>query len=70
MNRYTLLIAAVAIFFVAIVYFSFRILKSSNRPDWERVQRRRIQGPFVPLSTEQIAEDEARIPAARAKRTS
>jgi hypothetical protein len=31
-----------------------------NSPDGERLARRANQGPFVPLSREDIAEDEAR----------
>ena len=36
-------------------YFSF-----FNSAEGERYQRRRMQGPFVPLSQEDIAEDERR----------
>jgi hypothetical protein len=52
------------------LYISFRLLKLFNSPDGERYRKRRMQGPFVPLSAEEIAEDEARLAAIRTKRNS
>ncbi len=49
----------------AVLYLGYRFIKMFNSPDGERLSRRSAQGPFVPLSREDIAEDEARILAAR-----
>lgn len=49
----------------AALYLGYRFIKMFNSPDGERLRRTRAQGPFVPLSREDIAEDEARIHAAR-----
>lgn len=44
----------------AVLYLGYRFIKMFNSPDGERLARRATQGPFVPLSREDIAEDEAR----------
>ena len=41
-------------------YAAFRWWKVFNSPDGERHRKRRVQGPFVPLSSDEIASDEAR----------
>ena len=41
-------------------YVVFKWFKIFNSPDGERYMKRRMQGPFVPLSPEENAEDEAR----------
>ncbi|HJW55729.1 MAG TPA: hypothetical protein VJ577_10690 [Burkholderiaceae bacterium] len=40
------------------LYLSFKAYGGENG---ERYRKRRMQGPFVPLSAEDIAEDDARI---------
>ena len=45
---------------VLIAYAAFRLWKALNSPDGERYLKRRMQGPFVPLTSEEIADDEAR----------
>ena len=40
-----------------VVYKWFRIF---NSPDGERYMKRRAQGPFVPLSVDEVAADDAR----------
>jgi hypothetical protein len=70
MDRYTLFVSVLALCFVVVPYLAFRLLKLFNSADGERYRKRRMQGPFVPLSAEEIAEDEARIAAAGSKRTS
>lgn len=67
MDRYALFLSVVTLCFVAVIYLAFRLLKLFNSPDGERYRKRRMQGPFVPLSVEEIAEDEARIAALRTK---
>lgn len=49
----------------AVLYLAYRFIKMFNSPDGERLARRNLQGPFVPLSREDIADDEARQQAAR-----
>ena len=44
----------------AVLYLGYRFIKMFNSPDGERYAKRRMQGPFVPLSEEEIASDEAR----------
>lgn len=44
---------------VVIAYAVYRLWKAFNSPDGERYLKRRMQGPFVPLSKEEIARDEA-----------
>lgn len=48
---------------VAIIAFAaYRLWKAFNSPDGERYLKRRMQGPFVPLTKREIADDEARKP--------
>ena len=46
--------------FIATIYGYVKLLRIRNSPDGERLLRQRAQGPFVPLSREDIAEDEQR----------
>lgn len=64
MNKHTLILFAVFAI-VAGVFVALKLLKYYNSPDGERHGKRRMQGPFVPLSAEEIAEDDARIAAAK-----
>lgn len=43
-----------------IAFAAFKLWKALNSPNGERYLKRRMQGPFVPLSAEEIASDEAR----------
>jgi hypothetical protein len=47
---------------VIIAYAAYRLWKAFNSPDGERYLKRRVQGPFVPLTKKDIASDEARKP--------
>ncbi len=67
MDEYTLFLSTVALCVGVALYFAFRLLTLFNSADGERYRKRRMQGPFVPLSAEEIAEDEARIAAPRRK---
>ncbi|WP_426109650.1 hypothetical protein [Massilia sp. PWRC2] len=49
----------------AVLYLAYRFIKMFNSPDGERLARRTVQGPFVPLSRDDIADDEARQQPAR-----
>ena len=43
-----------------IAFAAYRLWKAFNSPDGERYLKRRIQGPFVPLTKAEIADDKAR----------
>ena len=61
MNKFQLIAlscVAVIVAIIAIRLMAFRVL---NSPDGERYQKMRMQGPFVPLSAEEIADDQKRI---------
>jgi hypothetical protein len=45
---------------VLIAYAAFRLWKAFNSPDGERYLKRRMQGPFVPLTPQERASDEMR----------
>lgn len=47
---------------IVIAYAAFRWWKVFNSPDGERYLKRRMQGPFVPVTPEEIASDGARKP--------
>ena len=47
---------------VIIAYAAYRLWKAFNSPDGERYLKRRMQGPFVPLTKQEISNDEARKP--------
>jgi hypothetical protein len=47
---------------VFIAYVAFRLWKAFNSPNGERYLKRRMQGPFVPLTPDETASDEARKP--------
>ncbi len=53
MDKYTLFVSVVALCFVAMIFFVFRLFKLFNSTDGERYRKRRMQGPFVPLSVEE-----------------
>ena len=65
MNEYTLLFVVVPLAIAAAIYMAFKLFMASNSGDLERYRKRSMQGPFVPLSAEDIAQDEARIAAAK-----
>ena len=47
---------------VFIAYVAFRLRKAFNSPDGERYLKRRMQGPFVPLTPEAQDRDKGREP--------
>jgi hypothetical protein len=47
---------------VIIAYAAYRLWKAFDSPDGERYLKRRMQGPFVPLTRKELANDEARKP--------
>lgn len=46
--------------FVLIAYAAFRLWKAFDSPDGERYLKRRMQGPFVPLTSEEESDDKVR----------
>ena len=60
MESHTLFASVAALCIGAMLYLAYRLLKLYNSPDGERYRKRRMQGPFVPLSAEEIAEDDRR----------
>jgi hypothetical protein len=57
-NTITLLFAVVCVpLFIYIIYLRIKVF---NSDDGERYMKRRMQGPFVPLSEDDLARDEAR----------
>ncbi|MBK6595315.1 MAG: hypothetical protein IPG23_22775 [Burkholderiales bacterium] len=59
MQSWILLLLMVVVPAVALIGM-VKLMRALNAPDWERNRRIRMQGPFVPLSAEDIAEDERR----------
>jgi hypothetical protein len=47
---------------VVIVYAAFRLWKAFNSADGERYLKRRMQGPFVPLTPAEKADDQVHKP--------
>lgn len=45
---------------VFIAYVLLKLWKAFNSPDGERYLKRRMQGPFVPLTPEEQAREKAR----------
>lgn len=64
MDKAMVILVLVAFASVGALYLYVKLF---NSPDGERYRKRRMQGSFVPLSAEEIAEDEARIAAAKSK---
>jgi hypothetical protein len=64
MSKLMVVLALIALAGVGALYLAFKVF---NSPDGERYRKRRMQGSFVPLSAEEIAEDEARIAADKSK---
>ncbi len=64
MSKLMVVLALVALASGGVLYLYVKLF---NSPDGERYRKRRMQGSFVPLSAEEIAEDEARIAAAKSK---
>ena len=56
-----ILLLSVAVVPVIAIVGMVKLVRAFNSPDGERYRRMRMQGPFVPLSAEDIAEDERRI---------
>ncbi len=60
LNLYLLFGFVIFVFAVALVGVVLTARRYASR-DGERLRKKQMQGPFVPLSAEDIAEDEQRI---------
>ena len=67
METNTLIQVLVALCLIAAPLVAYRLYKLYNSPDGERYRKRSMQGPFVPLDAEEIAQDAARKAAANSK---
>ena len=65
MGKVMVILALVALASIGTLYLAYKLF---NSPDGERYRKRSMHGSFVPLSAEEIAEDEARTTAAKLKR--
>lgn len=57
MNKISLLTIFFIVFIPLAALLAYKWWKIFNSPDGERYLKRRMQGPFVPLRQEEIAED-------------
>lgn len=60
MDKNTILLLFFGVCGPIAVYLAYQWWKMLDSPDGERWLKRRMQGPFVPLSTDELAEDDAR----------
>jgi hypothetical protein len=59
MNKDTLIFVLVLLA-ILVVYLAYQLFKYYNSPEGERHARMRMQGAFVPLSKEELDQDQAR----------
>lgn len=62
MDARTITLLVVALCLPLAGYLAFKWFRIFNSADGERYMKRRMQGPFVPLSPEENAQDETRKP--------
>lgn len=60
MDKVSITVAIAVICVPLIIYVNYLSLKVFNGADGERYMKRRMQGPWVPVGADDIAEDEAR----------
>jgi hypothetical protein len=60
MGKASILLLVAVVCVPMIIYLNYLRIRMFNSPDGERYMKWRMQSPLVPLSTEEIAEDEAR----------
>ena len=63
--HFVLGILAVFLILAAFLLVLVKVFSVFNSPDGERYRKMRMQGPFVPLSAEEIAADDRRIKSRR-----
>lgn len=58
-NRSMILLLLVVVLVPLMAFLAWKWVQIFNSPDGERYLKRRLQGPFVPLSEKDNADDEA-----------
>lgn len=61
MDKISLLTIFFIVFIPLAAWLAYKWWNIFNSPDGERYLKRRMQGPFVPLGQEEIADDLARV---------
>ncbi|MBC7617934.1 MAG: hypothetical protein H7293_02900 [Candidatus Saccharibacteria bacterium] len=67
METNTLVSVLMAFCAIAAPIVAYLLYKLYNSPDGERYRKRSMQGPFVPLDAEEIAQDAARKATPKSK---
>jgi hypothetical protein len=60
MNKMSITLLMMVVLVPLAAFIAWKWFKIFNSPDGERFMKRRVQGPYVPLSTQENAADEAR----------
>lgn len=60
MDKNTILLVFLGLFVPIAGYLAYQWWKRLNSPDGERWIKRRMQGPFLPLSADELAQDDPR----------
>lgn len=60
MDKRSMILLMVVVLVPLMAFLAWKWIRIFNSPDGERYLKRRLQGPFTPLSEKDNAEDEAR----------
>lgn len=60
MDKRSIIVLVAVVWVPLMAFVAWKWFQIFNSPDGERYMRRRFQGPYVPLSAEENAADEAR----------
>jgi hypothetical protein len=60
MNKMSITLLMMVALVPLAAFIAWKWFKIFNSPDGERFMKRRVQGPYVPLSADENAADEAR----------
>lgn len=60
MDKRSMILLMAVVLVPLMAFLAWRWIRIFNSPDGERYLKRRLQGPFAPLSAQDNAEDEAR----------
>jgi hypothetical protein len=62
MSARSIILLFVVVLVPLMAFLAWKWIQIFNSPDGERYLKRRLQGPFTPLSDQDNAQDEARKP--------
>jgi hypothetical protein len=62
MSARSIILLFVVVLVPLMAFLAWKWIQIFNSPDGERYLKRRLQGPFTPLSDQDHAQDEARKP--------